>query len=321
MILKMPTSVRFEIIHSMLTQQGNVLKVSVLCELAGVSRSGYYNWVASENKRIERENQDQNDFALILEAYNYRRYAKGGRGIYMQLLRHKPEPVVMNLKKIRRLMKKYGLKCPIRRANPYRRAATALKTSHVSPNLLERKFREFGMRRVLLTDITYIIRPCGIRCYLSTILDAYTKELLAYVLSESLEVDFVIETVNMLVRDHGISLNDETLINSDRGSHYTSVKFIELLKDSNIRQSMSRKANCWDNAPQESFYGHMKDEINLSDCNSFEQIKSVIDDWMDYYNNDRYQWELAKLSPCEFAEYTRTGIYPLAGVVKEPSHN
>lgn len=318
MISDIPANARFQIIHDMVSRDSNMLKVSMLCELAGVSRSGYYNWVASEAERIKREDWDRKDFELILEAYHYRGYAKGGRSIYMNLLHRHPEPVVMNLKKIRRLMKKYGLKCPIRKANPYRRMAKALKTSHVAPNLLERKFREYGMRIVLLTDITYIICKTGLHCYLSTIIDAYTKEVLAYVLSKSLEVDFVLETVNNLIKDHGISLKAETLINSDQGSHYTSVKFIKLIKDSDLRQSMSRRANCWDNAPQESFYGHMKDEIDISNCQTFEQVKARIDDWIDYYNNERYQWKLARLSPREFAEYTRTGNYPLRGIVKEP---
>lgn len=74
---------------------------------------------------------------------------------------------------------------------------------------------------------------------------------------------------------------------------------------------MSRKANCWDNAPQESFHGHMKDEIDLSNCNTIEDVKKVIDDYIDYYNNDRYQWNLAKLSPSEYYKYTMTGDYPL----------
>ena len=126
----------------------------------------------------------------------------------------------MNLKKIRRLMSKYGLMCPIRKANPCRRMAKALKTSNVASNLLNREFREHGARNILLTDITYIIYCGGQRCYMSTILDAYTKELLAYVLSESLEVDFVLQTVEMLLREHGVSLNAETLINSDQGCHY-----------------------------------------------------------------------------------------------------
>ncbi len=150
-------------------------------------------------------------------------------------------------------MKKYGLKCPIRKANPYRRIAKAIGTSYVVPNLLNREFEEHGPRKVLLTDITYIINGRAPQCYMSTIMDACTKELLAWVVSPSLEVDFVLETVNQLIEKHGISLTAETLIHSDQGSHYTSLSFIQLIKNSELRQSMSRKANCWDNAPQESF--------------------------------------------------------------------
>ena len=108
-----------------------------------------------------------------------------------------------------------------------------------------------------------------------------------------------------------VSLTTKTLVHSDQGCHYTSYSFIQILKDKNLRQSMSRKGNCWDNAPQESFFGHMKDEIDLSDCKTFEEVKNIIDDWMDYYNNDRYQWDLAKLSPSEYYKYVTTGEYPI----------
>ncbi len=82
-----------------------------------------------------------------------------------------------------------------------------------------------------------------------TILDAYTKQLLAYEVSQSLKIDFVLNAVNRLIKIHGVSLQAETLINSDQGSHYTSLKFIQIIRDNHLRQSMSRKANCWDNAP------------------------------------------------------------------------
>ena len=223
---------------------------------------------------------------------------------------HQKEPIIMNIKKIRRLMKKYRLICPIRKANPYREIAKALRTSNVADNLVNREFTKYGPRKVLLTDITYIPYN-GVFCYLSTILDAFTKEILSYVLSKSLEVDFVLETVNQLIEKHGINITTETIIHSDQGCHYTSCSFIQLLKDKKIRQSMSRKGNCWDNAPQESFFGHMKDEIDLSNCKTFEEVKRIIDDWMDYYNNERYQWDLAKLSPNEYYKYITTGIYPL----------
>lgn len=255
---------KFRIIREMTQCDENILNITWLCKIAGVSRSGYYNWLASEPGRILRAEEDKKDFDLILEAYKFRGYAKGGRGIYMRLLHMKP-PVVINIKKIRRLMGKYGHKCPVRKANPYRRMAKALKTSNVAPNLLNCEFCDHGLKKVLLTDITYLQFGHGQRSYLSTILDAFTKQIFAYVVSRSLEVDFVLETVNNLIQDHGVSLQAETLINSDQGCHYTSYRFIQLVKDSNLRQSMSRRANCWENAPQESLYGHMKDEINLSE--------------------------------------------------------
>ena len=311
----MGTGWKFEVIQKTLQEDDNLLSVCMLCEIAGVSRSGYYKWVSSAGVREEREKKDRKDFELILKAYSQRGYSKGARSIYMCMIHWDP-PVVMNVKKIRRLMDKYGLMCPIRKANPYRRMAKALKTNHTADNLLDRKFTEYGPRKVLLTDITYIPYN-GIFAYLSTVLDAYTKQILSYVLSDTLEVDFVLETIHKLVRDHGIELTKETLIHSDQGCHYTSSSFIQLVHDKELRQSMSRKGNCWDNAPQESFFGHMKDEIDVSQCTKYREVKQIIDDWLDYYNNERYQWQLAKLSPNAYYGYITTGIYPLKGIVNE----
>lgn len=304
------TGVKFQLIHDMEQREDNLLTVTELCRLAGVSRSGYYGWKDSAGKRILRERQDAADFQLILEAYNYRGYAKGARGIHMRLLRMS---VLMNVKKIRRLMKKFGLVCPIRRPNPHRQIAKTLKTNNTAPNLLNREFTSHGPRTVLLTDITYI--PLQSRFYyLSVIIDAYTKQVLSYVLSQSLEVDFVLQTIEKMFEKHGDSLNTDALIHSDQGCHYTSYKFIQLLKDHELRQSMSRKGNCWDNAPQESFFGHMKDEIDISSCDSFQDLSRLIDDWMDYYNRDRYQWQLNKLSPDEFFSFITTGFHPLNSI-------
>ena len=303
----------FEIISSVMQDSPDGhLSVLEMCQIAGVSRSGYYAWLKAAPIREAQEEQDRKDFDLILEAYKHRGYDKGAKAIHMRLL-HMDPPVLMNVKKIRRLMDKFNLTCPIRKANPYRRMAKALKTSNVADNLLQREFECYGPRTVLLTDITYIPYN-GTFAYLSTILDAYTKQVLAYVPSDfNLEVDFVLETVEILIRDHGVSLNQWTIIHSDQGAHYTSHRFIEITKNKELRQSMSRKGNCWDNAPQESFYGRMKDHIKdkLKACETYNQVVAIIDDYMDYYNNEKYQWELAKLSPNEFYEFYTTGIYPL----------
>jgi transposase InsO family protein len=303
-------SAKFEIISEMINRPGNVMRIKELCEIAGVSRSGYYEWLNAAPLRLEREERDRADFEQILAAYSYRGYDKGGRGIQMRLLRHDP-PVLMNLKKVYRLMRKYGLKCPIRKANPYRRIMKALKENNYATNILNREFKKHGVRAVLLTDITYLKRQDGCFSYLSAIMDACTKEILAHVVSPSLEIDFVLETVTQLIANHGGEMKTDALLHSDQGSHYTSHKFVALLKDGELRRSMSRRANCWDNAPQESFFGHMKEEIDISGCFTNDDIVAVIGDWIDYYNNERYQWDLAKLAPSEYYRYITTGVYPL----------
>ena len=306
----MITQGKYEIIRNAVNRENNVLSISRMCEIAGVSRSGYYAWEAATPVREKREAADRKDFDAIREAYKFRGYAKGARGIHMRLLH---VGIVMNIKKIRRLMKKYGLKCPFRGPNPSRQMAKAIKTNAVFPNVVNREFVKGGVRRVLLTDITYVFYDGGV-CYLSTILDAFTREILAYELSINLMVVFVLNTVQALVDKHGSTLDDTTIIHSDQGCHYTSKAFIQKLRDNDFVQSMSRKGNCWDNAPQESFFGHMKDEIKyeIALMKTFDEVKAKIDDWIDYYNNDRYQWELSKLSPKEFYRYSTTGVYPLS---------
>lgn len=292
------------------------MNIKWLCDIAQVSRSGYYAWRKNEEKRDEREKDDRTDFEQILEAYQYRGYDKGSRGIHMRLLQ---TGILMNRKKVRRLMNKYNLVCPIRKANPYKRMAKAKQENTIKPNHLDRQFKAYGPKVVLLTDITYLYFGRGQKAYLSTIKDAYTHQILSYVASESLEVDFVLKTIEQLIENHSIPKNQKTLIHSDQGIHYTSIKFQSLLNDKELRQSMSRRGNCWDNAPQESFFGHMKDEMkNLNHLNTFSELQIKIADYMDYYNNDRYQWNLAKLSPNQYAEFIKTEVYPLAHLVKTP---
>ena len=310
--IQAPAEVKFQLIHDAISKDDNLLVISRLCKLAGVSRSGYYAWIEAAPVRAAKEEQDKKDFELIVQAYKYRNYAKGALHIHMRLLHWHTR---MNVKKIRRLMKKYGLRCHIRRRDPYRDMMREMQSNQIAPNVLDRNFDAYLPRETCLTDITYIPYN-GTYCYLSTIKDVCTKEILAYVLSTNLKVDFVLRTVEMLLKEHGKELTEGTIIHSDQGCHYTSKRFVEMLADNDFFQSMSRKANCWDNAPQESFFGHMKDEIEdkLRKCKTFEQVKELIDDWMDYYNNDRCQWELAKLTPREYYVYRMTNVYPLADI-------
>ena len=197
-------------------------------------------------------------------------------------------------------MKKYNIICPIRKANPYKRIAKATKEHRVVPNKLNREFKQNIPGKVMLTDITYMPYGNGKTAYLSTIKDSSTNEILAYNLSNSLTIDIVTKTINNLIKGRSFKLPKDAFIHSDQGAHYTSPIFQKLLKKNNLGQSMSRRGNCWDNAPQESFFGHMKDEIDYKNCTTIEELKFLIDDYMDYYNNDRCQWNLKKLTPIQY---------------------
>ena len=293
------TATIFDIIQhivSTICNYKNIIKH--LCEVAGVSRSGYYNYLKSVKIRIRKEEKDLKLKDIILTAFNHRGYKKGSRSIKMVL--EQEFNLVINRKCIQRIMRKYNIKCPIRKANPYRRMMRATREHTVVPNLLNREFKQGVAGKVLLTDITYM--PYGTACmaYLSTIKDASTNEILSYHLSKRLTLDIATETIEKLIQHNNALLNPEAFIHSDQGVHYTSPRFQKLLKTYNLGQSMSRRGNCWDNAPQESFFGHMKDEIDYKSCNTFEELQTMIDNYMDYYNNYRYQWGLKKLTPVQY---------------------
>jgi len=299
---RIPAQEKYKIIHRMATKRHQRLEIKYMCEYAKVSRSGYYNYLKYSKKESKKEQNDREDFELILQAYKFKRRNKGARLIKMTL--EKQYGIIMNLKKIRRLMAKYGLICPIRKANPYRRMAKALKTNKTFNNTLDRNFKEGKPGQKFLTDITYLFyEKTKEKAYLSTIKDSITNEIVAYKLSKSLDISFVLDTLDILYHNPNIRIQSDAFIHSDQGFHYTSYEFQKKVKKAKLGQSMSRRGNCWDNAPQESFYGHMKDELYLKKCSSFEELQEEIDDYMDYYNNYRYQWNLKRMAPCEYRDY------------------
>lgn len=210
--------------------------------------------------------------------------------------------IIYNLKRIRRVMKKFNIVCPIRKANPYRRMAKATKEHRTLPNLLNREFKQGIAGKVLLTDITYLSYGKGKRAYLSTIKDAQTNEILAYEVSDKITLDIALNTVKKL-KKIGRKLAEGAFIHSDQGVHYTSPQFQKLVKKIGIGQSMSRRGNCWDNAPQESFFGHFKDETDLKSCETLEDVKQEIKSYMTYYNHYRGQWNLKKMTPAQYRHH------------------
>lgn len=275
--------------------------VSYLCGIMEVSRSGYYNYFTEKSiqKRATKEGKDEVLKKEILKAYHFKGRKKGARQIKMTL--ENQYQIIYNLKRIRRIMKKFDIICPIRKANPYRRMAKATKEHRTCSNKLQRNFKQGVAGKVLLTDITYLTYRGSKRAYLSTIKDAETNEILAYEVSSSLSIEIALNTLHKLKRNHK-HLTEDAFIHSDQGFHYTSPPFQSLVKNMGLGQSMSRRGNCWDNAPQESFFGHLKDETNIKDCETFEEVMREIKSYMIYYNHYRGQWNLKKLPPAKYRQ-------------------
>jgi transposase InsO family protein len=271
--------------------------------MASVSYSGYYNYISTRSQylREQRDNRDEAVRDTILNAYNFKGRKKGARQIKMTL--EGTFGIVYNLKRIRRIMKKYDIFCPIRKANPYRRMMKATKEATILPNLLNRNFKQGIPGRVLLTDISYLSYSNSKRAYLSTVKDSSTNEILAYNVSDSLKLDIATDTILKLKKNIKIKLTEDAFIHSDQGVHYTSKVFQNLVKNCGLGQSMSRRGNCWDNAPQESFFGHFKDEAHIKSCKTLEELKKEIKKYMTYYNNYRGQWNLNKMTPVQYRNH------------------
>ncbi len=271
------------------------MDIGILCSLDGVSRSGYYRWLVKSGQ----PDPDYDDYLLIKNIFDSGKRKFGWRSIQMRLTKG-----AMNHKKIKRIMKKYGLVCRIRRANPYKQMAKATQEHRTFDNRLNREFKSLAPFKVFCTDITYL--PYNHRmAYLSVIKDIGSSEIVAWKLSNHIDMELVLGTVERLRNNVALPLKSfqNIMIHSDQGFHYTNPQYIEQVKKMSMNQSMSRKGNCIDNSPMESFFGHFKDDVDYRNCKTFEELNMLIEQYMRYYNHERYQWDLKKMTPVQYRNH------------------
>jgi len=268
--------------------------VKLSCVIAEVTRSGYYQWL----KHSDEPERDHEDYLLVKEVFDSGKRKYGFRTVKMRLFSQKQ--IIMNHKKIIRIMKKYRLFVKIRTINPYKAMMKKSLEHRTCENKLSREFKQDIPFKVLSTDITYL--PFNHRfAYLSVIKDIASREVVGWNMAQHLEMDLVLDTVENMQNNSVI--RPDTMIHSDQGFHYTNPQYITKLKKLGIIQSMSRKGNCIDNAPIESFFGHLKDDVDYKSCKTFEQVYLLISEYMKYYNNDRQQWNLKKMTPVEYRNH------------------
>jgi len=276
------------------------LSVGLLCQIAQVSRSGYYRWL----KYADEPDKDYDDYLQINDVFRQGKAKYGWRTIQMKLLK---KGVIMNHKKITRIKNKYQLVTKIRRRNPYKMIMKKSLEHRTSPNTLNRAFNVSKPLKVFSTDITYL--PFNHRfAYLSVVKDIASGEVVAWKLSMHLEMSLVLDTVEAMQNNPALTpaVLRDILIHSDQGFHYTNPLYIEKIKGLNMVQSMSRRGNCIDNAPIESFFGHLKDDVDYKDCKTFDELYSLIANYMQYYNHERPQWDLKKMTPVMYRNHLLT---------------
>lgn len=261
-----------------------------MCNIANVSKSGYYKWL----KGADRTPKDYDDYLLVKEIFEGGKSKYGWRQIRMNLERKKK--IIMNHKKIIRIMKKYNLVAKIRRRNPYKAIMKKTAEHRTFENKLDRNFLQLIPRRVFCTDITYLFYNNRV-AYLSVVKDIASGEIVAWHASQHITMELVLGTINQMKR------YKDALIHSDQGFHYTNPEFISEVKIYGLIQSMSRKGNCIDNAPIESFFGHLKDDVDYKICKTFEELRLLIENYIQYYNYDRAQWDKNKMTPVEYRDH------------------
>lgn len=269
-------------------------QITAMCKVMEVSRAGYYKWKKSAPARVAREAADLKAKVLVEQAFHSHGFKKGSRQVRDSLRRD--QGIVMNLKKVRRIMRKFGIVFKAKRKNPYRPIGND-GLPKVAPNVLDRNFHQGILRKVLVTDITYM--PCkeGFS-YLSAILDAESDELIGHVVSLSLEEEFVLETFEQ-IRDE--TLASGAMVHSDQGVHYMTKAYRSKPAELGLVQSMSRKACCWDNVCMESWFGRMKEQISPTRHMTFTEICQKVDEYVEYYNYHRGQARLNWMTPKEYA--------------------
>jgi transposase InsO family protein len=260
-------------------------KISLLLEISGLARSTYYYYVkpGTESDKY-REVKKQ-----ITDIYHENRGRYGYRRITMELCNRGH---LINHKTVQRLMKALGLFCRVR-MKKYR--SYKGEVGKIAPDLLGRDFEATAPNQKWVTDVTEF-SLFGQKLYLSSILDLFSRDIVSYTLSDRPLLSMTMEMLHQAFGQIPDSLN--LILHSDQGWQYQHKHYQDMLKFKGVRQSMSRKGNCLDNAVMENFFGLLKSELlYLQDFHSMEHFKTEIIDYMDYYNNRRIKAKLKGLPP------------------------
>ena len=266
----------------------------ILCRVLRVSRSGYYAW--RMRKPSARQLEDERLRPKVVEAFELGRGTYGSPRVRDELV---DQGLEIGRKRVARLMRELRLQGLTPRKF---RVTTDSDHEHpIAANLIERDFSASQPNEKWVTDITYIWTSEG-WLYLATVMDLYSRRIVGWSMADHLKTDLCLEALQMAIRQR---TDVRGLIHhSDRGVQYASDRYREVLDALGIECSMSRRANCWDNAVAESFFGTLKNELIyrrpwLSRRAAHDAITEYIEI---FYNRIRRHSTLGNVSPAKFEE-------------------
>jgi len=283
--------------YAFIQEHEAVFLVSRMCRVFEVSRSGFYEWLSRPESA--RKQADRQLTEGIKQAFEDSRQTYGTRRIQNDL---DQQGQCVSRARIGRLMRQAGLRGKTRRR--FRATTNSNHTLPVAPNRLDRQFQVAEPDRVYVGDITYVATGEG-WLYLAVFLDLFSRQVVGWAMSAWMTADLVVDALQMARwrrrPDKGL------LVHSDRGSQYASGRFQTMLKDHGYIGSMSRKGNCWDNAPAESFFHTLKTEL-IHHCRfeTREEAKQQIFEYIEvFYNRQRKHSTVGYQTPAEFDQMHR----------------
>ena len=253
--------------------------MKAMCNFFGFSRVAYYKWM----QRITGPDKDTERMLLVQEAWEKSRRSYGYRRVTIYL---QQQGYSINHKTVLRLMNKMNIRSVARKRNPNKKA-NQLESYHRYENVLNRDFAATKPNQKWVTDISYVRTQQGWG-YLSTIKDLFDGFIVSYLLGRQNSVGLVTDTIKQAIKKE--KGTDEVLLHSDQGFQYTSDAYFVLTSANKIKPSMSRRGNCWDNAPMENFFGHFKEEsLRQYPTPTFEEAQKIVDEYIAFYNYERIQ--------------------------------
>jgi putative transposase len=274
-------------------EQRRIYSIKLMSESLSITRSGYYRWI-STGMISPKLLTDTELLKQIQEIFNTSKQRYGSPRITAEL---RSKGMLINKKRVARIMKKHGIKSKTKR-----RFKVTTNSKHklpVAENLVEMKFNPVKANNLWTSDITYIRTSEG-WLYLAVVLDLWSRSVISWSADKYMDENLVIRTLDKAIAIRGKQEN--LIFHSDRGGQFASLRVRKLLEENQIRQSMSSKGNCYDNAPTESFFSTLKRElVYRENFKTREEAKQKLFEYIEvFYNRKRRHSSLGYLSPLDF---------------------